>query len=120
MASNPVPKLTEEQYLAIERAAEFRSEFLNGEMFAMASGTQQHNRIQGNLYSEIHTLLRGTPCEVFSFDQRLKVPSSGFYTYPDLSVVCGPRDPPTITWMLSSIQLLFVRCSRHPPRFEII
>src|SRR5204862_418071 len=57
-----------------------------------AGGTQQHNRIQGNLYSEIHTLLRGTPCEVFSSDQRLKAPSSGFYTYPDIAVVCGPRD----------------------------
>jgi Uma2 family endonuclease len=93
MASNPVSKLTEEQYLAIERAAEFRSEFLNGEMFAMAGGTQQHNRLQGNLFTEIHMLLRGTPCEVFSSDQRLKVLSSGFYTYPDLCVVCGPRDP---------------------------
>ncbi len=93
MASNPVSKLTEEQYLAIERAADFRSEFLNGEMFAMAGGTQQHNRLQGNLYSELHTLLRGTPCEVFSSDQRMKVSSSGFYTYPDIAVVCGPRDP---------------------------
>jgi Uma2 family endonuclease len=69
MASDPVSRLTEGQYLAIERAAEFRSEFLNGEMFAMAGGTKQHGRLQGNLYSEIHALLRGSPCEVFSSDQ---------------------------------------------------
>ena len=93
MASNPVSKLTEEEYLAIERAAEFRSEFLNGETFAMAGGTKQHGRLQGNLYSEIHALLRGSLCEVYSSDQRVKVSSSGFYTYPDISVVCGDSDP---------------------------
>jgi Uma2 family endonuclease len=93
MASNPLSKLTEGQYLAIERAAEFKSEFLNGEMFAMAGGTKQHGRLQGNLYSEIHALLRGSSCEVYSSDQRVKVSSSGFYTYPDISVVGGDSDP---------------------------
>ena len=46
MASNPVSKLSEEQYLAIERAAEFRSEFVDGEMFAMSGASIRHIRIQ--------------------------------------------------------------------------
>ena len=45
MASKPVLKLTEEQNLAIERAAEFRREFVDGEMFAMSGGTNRHSRI---------------------------------------------------------------------------
>ena len=59
MASNPVSKLTEEEYLAIERAAEFRSEFLNGETFAMAGGTKQHGRLQVQ-YVTFVTSLNGT------------------------------------------------------------
>jgi Uma2 family endonuclease len=89
MASNPVPRLTEEQYLAIERAAQFKSEFLNGEMFAMAGASMQHCRLQGNAYAELRTLLRGGRCEAFTSDFRVRVSSSGMYTYPDVSVVCG-------------------------------
>jgi Uma2 family endonuclease len=89
MASNPVSRLTEEQYLAIERAAEFKSEFLNGEMFAMAGASIQHSRIRTNLTGELYTRLRGTACEAFGSDFRVRVSSSGMYTYPDIIVVGG-------------------------------
>jgi Uma2 family endonuclease len=89
MASNPVTRLTEEQYLAIERAAGFKSEFLNGEMFAMAGTSMQHSRIQMNLAGELYTMLRGKACEAFGSDFRVRVSSSGMYTYPDATVVCG-------------------------------
>ena len=88
MASNPVTGLTEEQYLAIERAAAFKSEFLNGEMFARAGVSMQHSRIQINLISEFHTRLRGATCEAFGSDLRVRV-SSRMYTYPDVTAVCG-------------------------------
>ena len=88
MASNPLSKLTEEQYLTIERAAEFRSEFLNGEMFAMSGGSMNHVRLQQNLSGELYAALRGSPCEAFGSDFRIRV-SSRMYTYPDISVVCG-------------------------------
>jgi Uma2 family endonuclease len=91
VASNPVSKLTEEQYLIIERAAEFRSEFLDGEIFAMSGGSTNHARLQTNILVEISIGLRGSPCEAFGSDFRIKV-SSRMYTYPDVSVVCGePR-----------------------------
>jgi Uma2 family endonuclease len=88
VASNPVTKVTEEQYLAIERAAEFRSEFLDGEMFAMSGGSMEHASIQTNILVELSLALRGTPCRAFGPDLRIKV-SSRMYTYPDVSVVCG-------------------------------
>lgn len=91
MASHPVSKLTGEQYLNIERAAEFRSEFLDGEMFAMSGGSTNHARLQQNLSGELYVALRGSPCEAFGSDFRVKV-SGRMYTYPDVSVVCGePR-----------------------------
>jgi len=91
VASHPVSKLTGEQYLNIERAAEFRSEFLDGEMFAMSGGSTNHARLQQNLSGELYVALRGSPCEAFGSDFRVKV-SGRMYTYPDVSVVCGePR-----------------------------
>ena len=89
MASNPVSKLTEEQYLAIERAAEFRSEFVDGEMFAMAGASMSHLRLQQNLAVEIHTALRGGRCEAFGSDCCIRV-SSQAYVYADVSVACEP------------------------------
>ena len=64
--------MTEEQYLAIERAAEFRSEFVNGEMFAMAGASMRHVRIQQNLAGELHASLRGSRCEALGSDCRIK------------------------------------------------
>ena len=88
MASNPVSKLTEEEYLAIERAAEFKSEFLNGEMFARAGVSYRHAKLQKNLLVELSNRLGGD-CEALSSDLRVKVSASGMYTYPDVSVNCG-------------------------------
>jgi Uma2 family endonuclease len=89
MSSNPVSKLTEDQYLAIERAAEFRSEFVDGEMFAMSGGTMRHARLQGNLYGELYGRLGNSECSAFPSDFRVRVSVTGTYFYPDVSVVCG-------------------------------
>ena len=89
MASNPVSKLTEEQYLAIERAEEFRSEFVDGEMFAMAGASMSHVRIQQDLAGELHASLRGSRCEALGSDCRIKV-SGRAYLYADVSVACAP------------------------------
>ena len=88
MASNPVPKLTAEQYLAIERAAERKSEFVDGEMFAMSGGTNRHARIQRNLITELDLALEGGDREPFGSDSRVKVSNRAF-VYPDATVVCG-------------------------------
>jgi Uma2 family endonuclease len=70
VASKPVLKLTEEQNLAIERAAEFRREFVDGEMFAMSGGTNRHGRIQRNLIVELGFALEDGTCEPFGSDSR--------------------------------------------------
>src|ERR1700680_5028637 len=88
MASHSVTKLTEEQYLALDRAAEFKSEYFDGEMFAMSGGSMQHARLQKNITGELHNSLRASQCEPFGSDFRVRV-SSRMYTYPDVSVVCG-------------------------------
>jgi Uma2 family endonuclease len=88
MASSPVSKLTEEQYLAIERAAEFKNEFLDGVMYAMSGGSPRHAGLAVRILAELHGKLRGSECQVFGSDLHVRV-SSRMYTYPDVSVVCG-------------------------------
>lgn len=81
--------ITEGEYLAIERAAEGKSEYYAGEMFAMAGTSMSHTRIVTNLVFELMRCFRGGPCEAFSTDLRLRVDATGLYTYPDVMVVCG-------------------------------
>lgn len=85
-----VARLTESEYLALERAATFKSEYFDGEMFAMAGGSPKHSLITANLIGELRTKLKGGPSKPFTSDLRLKVEASGLITYPDVSVVCGP------------------------------
>lgn len=101
MSAIPRKKLTETEYLAIERAAEFRSEFYNGEMFplqgsggplGMAGAKFDHNRIKENLSFELTKSLKGGPCQSLSSDMRVRVSATGLYTYPDVVVVCGPPE----------------------------
>jgi Uma2 family endonuclease len=83
--------LTAEEYLAIERAAEYKSEFFAGEMFAMAGASEAHILITHNVAGELRTLLKKRPCRIYPNDMRVKVSDTGLYTYPDVAVVCGER-----------------------------
>jgi Uma2 family endonuclease len=89
MASNPLPRITEAEYLALDRAAEIRSEFIDGEMVAMSGGTPEHSTVAVNLTVELGNRLGDGPCQVFNNDLRIRVRPGRMYTYPDLSVVCG-------------------------------
>lgn len=92
MSSQPTTYLTPEQYLAIERKAEYRSEYVDGEMVAMTGASRRHNLIAFNLAREIGQQLKGRPCEGYTSDMRVRIPSSRLCTYPDVVVVCGePR-----------------------------
>src|SRR5258705_12642492 len=83
-------RLTESEYLEVERAAEFKSEFFEGEMFAMAGGTPQHSLIATNLAAEFSNRLKTGACVPYNADLRIKIEATGLYTYPDLSVIRGP------------------------------
>ena len=83
-----VAVLTAAEYLAIERIANYRSEYFRGEMFAMAGGSARHSRIKTNILSQLNVRLKGQPCTTYDSDLRIKCPT-GLYTYPDASVICG-------------------------------
>ena len=84
------PVLTPAEYLRRERAAEYRSEYFAGEMFAMAGGSLRQSLIKMNVGGELRAALKGRPCLACDSDLRIKVAVSGLYTYPDASVICEP------------------------------
>ncbi len=84
-------RLSEADYLRLERQADARSEFFDGEMFPMAGGTRAHSLMATNLCAELRNLLKSTGCLVYNADLRIKVEATGLVTYPDASVVCGEQ-----------------------------
>ncbi|MEJ7664634.1 MAG: Uma2 family endonuclease [Hymenobacter sp.] len=79
-----------EEYLAAERTASFKSEYYQGQVYAMAGASDAHNLVNLNAGTALNIALRERDCTVRVSDMRLQVKDNGLYTYPDLSVVCGP------------------------------
>lgn len=89
MSTVPIPFYTPEQYLERERAAQTRSQYYRGEIFAMAGASREQNLLVANLLRSIGNELIDRPCELYPSDMRVKVQDSGLYTYPDAVIVCG-------------------------------
>ena len=92
MSAQPKIYVMAQEYLAIERQAKYKSEYFDGQIFAMSGASKQHNLIVANVLGELHAQLKKRPCTVYPSDMRLKVSPTGLYTYPDVSVVCGEAE----------------------------
>jgi len=88
MASHPKTFFTPEEYLRLEREAEYRNEYFNGQIFAMAGASPEHVLIVSNVVTQLNLQLRDGPCTVYSTDLRVRVSYTGLYTYPDVVVIC--------------------------------
>jgi len=80
---------TPEEYLAMEEAAEYRSEYYKGEIFSMAGESINHNRIVGNLLSKLDQTLLSGECEPFMTEIKVWIEPKDLFAYPDIIVVCG-------------------------------
>ena len=80
---------TAAEYLALERRATYKSEYVNGHIIAMSGASRRHNLIAANISRELSSQLRGRPCESYISDMRVRVSETGLYTYPDVVAVCG-------------------------------
>ena len=87
--STALKRITPQEYLIRERQASIKSEFYQGEIFAMGGGSANHSLIAANFVGEARNSLKGRPCAVFNSDLRVQVQSTGLYTYPDATIVCG-------------------------------
>ena len=89
MCALPRSYLTPEEYLALERQAETKSEYLRGEVFAMAGASFAHTTISFNMLVLLAPQLKQRSCTARGSDLRVKVPPTGLYTYPDIVIICG-------------------------------
>ena len=103
MSALPKRFFTPDEYLELEAAAEYKSQYFAGEIFAMAGAQPAHDRITGNIFAGLHTRFRGGPCTVFTADMRVRA-ADDMYTYPDVTALCGQPEfvtkgnqPPSLT-----------------------
>lgn len=78
-----------EEYLALERRAEYKSEYHDGEIYAMSGASRRHVLISVNIAAQFNSQLRERACEVYSSDLRVRIPRTNSYVYPDVVVICG-------------------------------
>jgi Uma2 family endonuclease len=83
------PRATPAEYLAAERASEYKSEYIDGYVVAMSGASRPHNLLSVQIAARLVVDLADTPSEVYTADMRVKVSATGDYTYPDVVVACG-------------------------------
>lgn len=88
MSAQSIPFHTPEQYIELEENSEFKSEYLSGQIFAMAGGSPEHSAIGNNIGREMGNLLKRGPCQVFNSDLRVTIMQTSLMTHPDVTVVC--------------------------------
>ncbi|HPE60970.1 MAG TPA: Uma2 family endonuclease [Thiolinea sp.] len=81
-----------EEYLIREQDAPFRSEFVQGEVFAMAGAGDAHVTVTGNLFALLRSWLRGRGCRAYASDMKVRIGTDTAYCYPDILVTCEPED----------------------------
>lgn len=85
-------RYTPDEYLTLEREAEERHEYLDGQIYSMAGESPTHSTICFNLAATIGPQLVNKPCRGFSPNMKVRTRPTGLYSYPDLAIVCGePR-----------------------------
>ncbi|AFY32073.1 Uma2 family endonuclease [Calothrix sp. PCC 7507] len=83
---------TPEEYLELEEVADYKSEYIDGEIIPIAGGTIDHNRIAGNFYAALNFAFRQQEYEAFNSDMRLWIPEKRTYTYPDVMILAGEAE----------------------------
>ena len=83
-------RYTYAQYVALERESPTKHEFFDGEIYAMAGGSEDHSALALNVLAALLGAVADRPCRVHTSDLRIYVEAVGFATFPDGSVICGP------------------------------
>jgi Uma2 family endonuclease len=92
VTSAPRHRYTYSEYVALERDANVRHEYFDGEIYAMAGGTPEHAGVCANVATALNVQLRGRGCRVYSSDLSVRVIQTGLTTYPDVTVVCSKAE----------------------------
>jgi Uma2 family endonuclease len=92
VAASAFSYIAPEDYLAAEAASPIKHEYRDGEVYAMAEGTDAHNLSAGNLYAILRAHLRGSGCRTYFADVKARIEKLNCFYYPDVMVTCDDRD----------------------------
>jgi len=121
MINSTGKKISPVEYLKLERAAEYKSDYYDGEIHERARCKPNHNLIAGNVMGELGMQLKKRACFVFPSEMRIKITAVGFYGYPDVSVVSGKDEfedednllnPTVLVEVLSENTETYDRCKK--------
>jgi Uma2 family endonuclease len=85
-------RYTYKEYVLLEQASNVKHEYLDGQIYAMVGGTPDQAALQAALAGLLYPQIRAGRCRTYSSDLRIRVPATGLATYPEVTVVCGPRE----------------------------
>ena len=119
MVALPEPYFSKSEYVALENAAQYKSEYLDGQIYAMAGGSPTHAEIGGNAFASLHQQLTGKPCRSFNSDLRVEILANGMTFYPDVSVACPPLEySPDDAYALTNPVVLIEVLSPSTEKFD--
>lgn len=119
LVETPKHRYTPEEYLQLEEAAAYKSEYRNGEIVPMTGGTTDHNKIVGNIFAYLKFGLRGQNYDIYIGDVRLWIPQYRQYTYPDLMVIEGePVYTGTSTTTVMNPSLIVEVLSKYTKNYD--
>jgi len=93
MASVPQPRLSPDEYIALEQRLGIKHEYHDGQVFAMSGASALHARLQLRIGGLVDARITGTPCTAYSADFRVVIEKADMATYPDISIICGRVQP---------------------------
>lgn len=121
LQQNKIVYFTEEDYLASELVSDIKHEFIDGQVYATACGSDNHGRIAGNIFAEFRSHLKGTPCEAFVADMKVGSSKSGKkdkdYFYPDVLVDC--RDASADKYLAQAPKLIVEVISKSTKKLDL-
>jgi Uma2 family endonuclease len=89
-ARSRLHRYTYDDYVAVEQVSSTKHEFFDGEIYAMAGGTEEHSALSAEMVWQLRNAIGERPCRVHTSDLRIYVEASGLATFPDATVICGP------------------------------
>ncbi len=87
--AQPKTYFSPEEYLAFERDARTKHEYLDGQIYAMAGGSPSHNQISFNAAGDLRQQIKGRNCRGYTADQKVRTDPQDLFSYPDITIVCG-------------------------------
>lgn len=109
--------ITEQEYLQGELTSEIKHEYIDGQVYAMAGASKNHDTISGNIFSEFHSHLKKSHCRPFGTDVKVKT-SAKKYRYTDGMVVCDDSGDEHFTETPVIIVEVLSKSTRHTDKGE--